>query len=110
MPKVNWPKVQTDIEACLKGDLGSAWGNVSSAAVPQIQAMIAIARNIEAQYASGKLTEDEYKSLRSMQKNALEGILSAYQGIGIVAAEQAADAAWKMISSALLGAAGIPFA
>jgi hypothetical protein len=110
MPKVNWSKVQTDIEASVKAVLGNAFGSVSSAARPQIVAMVAIGRDIETQYEKGQLKEDEYTSLRSMQKNALEGILSGYRGIGALTAEQAADAAWKVVAAALLKSAGIPFA
>ena len=110
MPAVNWKQVGTDVEAAVQNVLGGAWQDVSGAAGPQIQAMIAVAQTIEAKYASKQLSQDEYNSLRSMQKNALEGILSSYEAVGILVAEQAADAAWKVVSTALLRAAGIPFA
>jgi hypothetical protein len=110
MSKVNWQQVGTDVETAVKNVLGGAWQNVSGSAGPQIQALASVAQNIEKKYENNKLSEDEYKSLRAMQKNALEGILSSDRAIGIVVAEQAADAAWTVVSSALLKGAGIPFA
>jgi hypothetical protein len=110
MPKVNWPVVQSEVEASVKAVLGNAWDTAATAAGPQIEAMVAIGQNIETEYARGGLDEEGYNTLRSMQKNALEGILSGYKAIGILTAEQAADAAWNVVSGALLAAAGIPFA
>ena len=71
--------------------------------------MIAIGQSIEQSHNEGSLTALEYNTLRSAQKNALEGILSAYEAVGIVAAEQAADAAWNILSRALIKGAGIAF-
>jgi hypothetical protein len=36
-----------------------------------------------------------------MQVNALEGILSAYEAVAIVVAEQAPTAAWNVLANAL---------
>jgi hypothetical protein len=110
MPKVNWSQVQTGCEAAVKAAVGSAFGTVSSVVGPQIEAMVAIGQDIEIQHEQGKLTKREYESLRRMQKKALEGILSGYEGIGAALAAQAADAAWKVVAAALLKTAGIPFA
>jgi len=110
MPKINWTQVASGVEAAVKGVLGTAWQTVSAAAGPQIQAMISVAQSIETDYANNRLTPAEYQSLKSMQKNALEGILSGYEAIGIVVAEQAAAAAWDVIATALKTAAGIAFA
>ncbi len=106
---VDWGQVGTDVESAVMKVLGSSWQTVATGARPQLQAMISIGQHIETSYAAHKLTEAEYKSLRAMQKRALEGILSTYEAIGIVVAEQAADAAWNVVSAALLKA-GVAFA
>jgi len=72
--------------------------------------MISIGQSIEQSNSQGRLTSLEYNTLKSMQKNALEGILNAYEAVGIVVAEQAADAAWNVLSQALIKGAGIAFA
>jgi hypothetical protein len=69
--------------------------------------MVSIGQGIEQSRNAGKLTELEYNSLQSKQKNALEGILSSYEAVGIVVAQQAAEAAWNVITQALVtGGAG----
>jgi len=109
MPNINWGQVGNDVKTAVSGVLGSSWNIVSSAAGPQIQAMINIAQMIEQSYSQGNLTKDEYDTLRSNQKNALEGVLSSYAAVGIVVAEQAADAAWAVVSRALQSGAGVAF-
>jgi len=106
---IDWTQVGKDIEAAVINVLKGSWSTVSTAAGPQIQAMISIGQSIEQSQNQGRLTPLEYNTLRSAQKNALEGILSSYAAVGIVVAEQAADAAWSVVSQALLKA-GVAFA
>jgi hypothetical protein len=106
---INWQQVGADVKSAVIKVLGNSWQTVSGAAGPQVEAMVSVGANIEQSYNAHTLSETEYKSLRSMQKNALEGILSSYEAVGIVVAEQAADAAWSVISQALLKA-GLAFA
>jgi hypothetical protein len=106
---IDWQQVGTGVKNAVMQVLGNSWQTVSSAAGPQLEAMVSVGESIEQSYNAHALTEPEYQSLRSMQKNALEGILSSYEAIGIVVAEQAADAAWNVISQALLKA-GVAFA
>ena len=105
----DWDTTLSDSLAAAEAVLSGAWGLVQTAATPQIGAMIQIAQQMETDYLATppRLTEDEYQQAKSLQKNALEGILSGYEAIGIVAAEQAADAAWAVIETALK--ASIPF-
>ena len=107
---IDWTQVGKDVEAAVLNVLKGSWSTVSTAASPQIQEMISIGQSIEKSHNQGRLTTLEYNTLRSAQKNALEGILSGYEAIGIVVAEQAADAAWNVISQALIKGAGIAIA
>ncbi|HXR34613.1 MAG TPA: hypothetical protein VN754_01615 [Candidatus Binataceae bacterium] len=106
---IDWQQVGTGVRDAVLKVLGGSWQTVSSAAGPQLEAMVSVGASIEQSYSANRLTELEYKSLRSMEKNALEGILSSYEAVGIVVGEQAADAAWSVISQALLKA-GVAFA
>lgn len=110
MHMTDWATVEKQAVDAAATVLTGAWDRVSKTAVTQIEAMTKIAARMEADYAEQPpaLSESEYQSVRSAQKNALEGILSAYEGIGILAAEQAADAAWAVLEKALV--ASIPFA
>ena len=106
----DWSAIGAKALDAVKGVLAGAWDRASGAAAAQIAAMTQIAAQLEIAYAQNpaSLSAADYHSLRSAQKNALEGILSAYEGIGILAAEQAADAAWAVIAAALKSS--IPFA
>jgi len=107
---INWTQVGKDVEAAVINVLKGSWSIVSTAAGPQIQAMISIGQSIDQSNNQGHLTSLEYNTLKAMQKRALGGILSAYEAVGIVVAEQTADAAWDVISQALIKGAGIAFA
>ena len=107
---IDWTQVGKNVEAAVVDVLKGSWSTVSAAAGPQIQAMISIGQRIEQSQHHGRLAPLEYDTLRSAQTNALEGILSGYEAIGIVVAEQAADAAWNIISQALMKGAGVAFA
>lgn len=106
---IDWQQVGAGVKTAVLQVLGNSWQTVSGAAEAQLTAMVSIGQGIERDYLAGKLTPDEYQSLRSMEKNAFEGILSSYAAVSIVVAEQAADAAWDVISQALLKA-GLAFA
>jgi hypothetical protein len=106
---IDWQQVGSGVRSAVMEVLTSSWKTVSAAAGPQLEAMVSIGRSIEQSHTAGTLSQGEYESLRSMEKNALEGILSSYEAVGIVVAEQAADAAWNVISQALLKA-GVAFA
>ena len=108
MPAINWTQVGDEAITAAKNVLSGSWNNVSKAALPQIEAMISIGRSIEQDKINGTLTQSEYELLEAMQKNAMKGILSSYEAVGIVVAEQAATAAWNVLASALKGA-GVAF-
>ena len=73
---------------------------MSAAAGLQIQAIIGIGQSVEKSQNNGTLTKLEHDTLQSMEKSALEGILSAYEAIGIVVAEQA-TATCNILATAL---------
>ena len=106
---IDWTQVGKDVEVAAVDVLKDHWSSVSAAAGAQIQAMISIGQSIEQSQNQGRLTRLEYNTLRSAEKSALEVILSAYEAIGIVIAEQAAHAAWDVISQALIRGAGVAF-
>jgi hypothetical protein len=103
---IDWNQVATDALNAAKKVVGTAWTNVATPAGAQITAMVSIGQEIEKSFNAGTITQDEYSMLKSMQKNALEGILAGYKAIGIVVAEQAAAAAWDVVATALGSLAG----
>ncbi|MBV8188045.1 MAG: hypothetical protein JOY64_29870 [Alphaproteobacteria bacterium] len=103
---IDWNKVATDALDAAKNVVGAEWSNVATPAGQQVTALVAIGQQIETDFAAGKMDQSQYSMLKAMQKNAISGVLSAYTGIGIVVAEQAAAAAWNVVATALGSLAG----
>jgi hypothetical protein len=87
--------------------LGEKFALVRTAATAQVTALVANAADIEANQAS--MTKAEYEMVKRIQTRALAGVLAGYEAIGIVAAEQAAEAAWNVVAAALREATGLAF-
>jgi hypothetical protein len=96
---IDWSSVGGSVEQAVASVLGADWGIVGPAARAQISALVQTAQAIEAD--KDNMSGDEYDVLRLTQQRALEGVLSAYAAISIVAAEQAAAAAWNVVAQAL---------
>ena len=96
---INWANVGSSAEQAVAAVVGADWGVVAPAAKAQIAALVQTAQAIEAD--KDNMSAAEYDGLRISQQRALEGVLSAYAAISIVVAEQAAAAAWNVVSQAL---------
>ena len=58
---------------------------------------------------SGRIDDEEAALQLDIQKNASKAVLSAIEGISILAAEQAVNAALGVIGTAIKGATGLSF-
>ena len=96
---INWDTVTTNMGKAVCGVVGEAWSSIPAGASTQLAAVIAVGQSIEQN--KGALTQAEYDTLKNMQKNALQGVLQAYEGISLDIAQQAAAAAWSVIVGAL---------
>ena len=104
---VNWAQVLSDALKAAETVLVGKWPMVQKAATAQITALIENAKSIEDNKEA--MTPEEYELVKRIQKRALAGVLAGFEAIGIVAAEQAADAAWGVAATALKVATGLPF-
>jgi hypothetical protein len=107
MPAVNWAQVLQESINAAKDVLAGKWPLVQQAASAQITALIENAKSIEDNKAD--MTQDEYELVKRIQTRALSGVLAGFEAIGIVAAEQAAAAAWNVAAGALKTATGFAF-
>jgi hypothetical protein len=96
---INWQSVGSQLSQAVGGVVGSAWQNASGGASTQFAAVIAAGQQIEQNKDAMK--QAEYNSLKLMQQRALEGVLQTYAGISLDMAEQAAAAAWGVVTQAL---------
>ena len=99
---INWSSVGSDILNAITGVLGPAWQTNYPSALAQVQAIIAAGQQLD-QSLSGPnpMPQSDYNTLKTMQQRALEGVLLAYEGIGLIVAQQAAAAAWNALTKAI---------
>jgi hypothetical protein len=107
MTQVNWDAVLGQAANAAKAAIGEKWPLVSRAAAQQISLLIANAAFIEEN--AGEMTELEYKLVTKNQQRAFESVLTGFEAISIVLAEQAFEAAWGVIAGALRTATGLAF-
>ena len=87
--------------------LTGAAKDVASYAKSEAKKLATSAAEIAALRLSGEITDQEAKLHLEIQKNASRAILMAVQGISIIAAEQAINAALKVIGGAIKTATGV---
>ena len=100
---INWATIETNAETAVKSVLGNAWTTVSAGATGQIQALISVGQSIEAGISAHPptISQSDSQALILSSQRALDGVLQTYEAIGIVVAEQAAEAAINVVVSAL---------
>jgi hypothetical protein len=104
---IDWSSVGTNALNAAAAALGAAWNIAQPAASAQIAALMQVGQQIEAN--RNTISAFDYSSLQLSQQRAMEGVLKSYEGISIVAADQAAAAAWNIVATALKTAYGLPF-
>jgi len=75
------------------GVLGSKWPGVRSFATTEFQKIAQTVASIGTQVASGEISTDQAAILLDMQENASRAVLASLEGMTLIAAEQAINAA-----------------
>ena len=101
----DWSTVRSDAISAARGVLSGAWASASAGATGAIASLVQTAQYIDEN--KEKMTEDEYKLLASQQKTALQNVLTAYEAIGIAAAQNALAAVVNAILKDVPGLLGI---
>jgi hypothetical protein len=91
-----------------KGPLEADWKTVQPYAQTQFTNIAQQIVDIEAQLAEGTITQAQASLLLDMQKNASRAVLLTVEGIGLLAAQDAINAALGAISAAVNGALKFP--
>jgi hypothetical protein len=87
--------------------LSGAGKNVAGYAQAEAKKLATSAAEIAALRASGQITDEEARLHLDIQKHASRAVLMAIQGISILAAEEAINAALTIIGTALNKATGL---
>src|SRR6266513_2280696 len=104
---LNAEQLSNDMVAAVKPVLQAHWGRAAPYATAEAQKLAICAVQIEAGYKSGELTAEEAGILRDMQASASRAALTTIETIGLIAAQDAINAALKVLSAAVNKAVGI---
>ncbi len=104
---VDWDKVLSNAGQAALSKLNSNLPLVANAVKAQTAAMVANGKFIEEN--KHLMTAAEYDMVKRSHTLAAESVFKSFEAIGIVAAQQAAEAAWDVMAAALKTATGISF-
>jgi hypothetical protein len=104
---LNAEQLGKDMLAAIKPVLQAHWGKAAPYATAEAQKLAICAVQIEVGYKSGELTAEEARILRDMQASASRAALTTIETIGLITAQDAINAALKVLSAAVNRAVGI---
>jgi hypothetical protein len=88
------PKILvSQIVDAMRRTLGKAWSDAQDYAQTEAEKVALTLANIERLSAAGKITKQQAEALLDMQKHATRAVLLTMEGIGLVAAQNAINAA-----------------
>lgn len=92
--------------AAAKGSVTTGWNTLAPFAQTQFTNIAQQIMDIEAQLAAGSITQAQASLLLDMQKNASRAALLSVEGIGLLTAQNAINAALAAVAAAVNGALG----
>jgi hypothetical protein len=96
------------IVQAVKPVLAKHWSEVEPYAKTEAQKMAHALANITQLVASKSIDEGQAKALLDMQKHASQAVLLTIEGIGLIAAQNAINAALGAVKGVVNGAIGFP--
>jgi hypothetical protein len=109
MTDINAGKLATDMLAAVKGKLEPHWNAVAPFARTEMEKLAATAVQIKIGAAAGTLPKAQADILLSMQANASQAVLTAVETVGMIAAQDAINAALNVLKDAVNKAIGFAF-
>jgi len=94
--------------AAIKPVLAKSWNDVQDFAKTESTKLAQTLANIEQLKLSSQIDEDQARALLDMQKQAMQSVLLAVEGIGLVTAQSAINAGLGAIKGLVNGALGFP--
>jgi sulfite reductase beta subunit-like hemoprotein len=106
MPAIDAADLAEEMLAAASAVLKKRWPDVRDYATQEMRKLAADAVYIEAQVAEKRMTPEQAKLLLGIQRNAARTVLLAAEGIGLLAAEEAINAAMRVAGKAVNSALG----
>ena len=109
MAKIDTTSLVQNMLAAVKQVLQLHWSDVRPFAETEMQKLAATAAQIETGQAEGTITQAQAQILLSMQANASQAVLTAVETVGMIAAQDAINAAIQVLTAAINKAIGFAF-
>lgn len=103
---IDTKQLTTDIIAAMKGVLMGELPSVATLVTGEAVKLAQTAATIAELSASGAIDNDRYAILLDMQRHATRAVLLSAEGVGIIVAEQAVNAAVAVVVAAVNKAVG----
>lgn len=107
MSQINVASLAQSMLVAVAQVLRAHWNDVRPFAETEMQKLAATAAQIEAGHAAGTINDVQAKILLRMQANASQSVLTAVETVGMIAAQDAINAAIQVLTSAVNTAIGI---
>lgn len=107
MSNIDSHRLFTDMLAAMEAVLRGHWGDVRPFAESEARKLAITAAQIEAGHAAGTLNNKQAKILLRMQANSAQAALTAVATVGMIAAQDAINAALGVLRGAVNTAVGI---
>jgi hypothetical protein len=109
MSKLNIDTLITAMLNAAKGPLQKHWNAVRPFAEAKMAKLATTAVQIQSGQADGSLTQKQAQILLKMQANASHAVLTAIETVGMIAAQDAINAALDVLKSTVNAAIGFAF-
>lgn len=106
MPEINMEKLVKDMAGAATGVLKEKWPSVKTYAEAEFKKLGETVIAVQKSKLLGNITEEEARLLLEMQKNAMRSVFLTVEGLGIIAVEEAINAAIAVVRSTINTAIG----
>lgn len=100
-------ELATSMVQAARGSLGKDWGKARGFAEPELSKLATSLQDIARMALSGEITELEARSLLEIHKNTTRTVLLSVKGLGLLAVENAINAALGAVKDVINGAVGV---
>lgn len=100
-------ELATTMVQAARGSLGKDWGKARGFAEPELSKLATSLQDIVRMAATGEISELEARSLLEIHKNTTRTVLLTVKGLGLLAVENAINAALGAVKGAVNGAIGM---
>src|SRR5262245_11391051 len=103
MAELSVAGLATDMLQAVKASLGKDFGKAKDFAKPELQRLARSLVDITKLVAEDKVTKQQAKSLLAIHRNTTKVVLLTIEGLGIIAVENALNAAFSVIRDTVNG-------